>query len=64
MKKLNQEKLRKTFEENIESLSKEISKYEGKDNLILEEEKYLSYMEGMRKALEIVNKHLEDYKID
>jgi hypothetical protein len=64
MKKLNQEKLRKTFEDNIESLSKEISKYEGKDNLILEEEKYLSYMEGMRKALEIVNKHLEDYKID
>jgi hypothetical protein len=64
MKKLNQEKLRKTFEKNIESLSKEISKYEGKDNLILEEEKYLSYMEGMRKALEIVNKHLEDYKID
>jgi hypothetical protein len=64
MKKLNQEKLRKTFEDNIESLSKEISKYEGKDNLILEEEKYLSYMEGMRKALEIVNKHLEDYKIN
>lgn len=64
MKKLNQEKLRKTFEENIESLSKEISKYEGRDNLMLEEEKYISYMEGMRKSLEIVNKHLEDYKID
>lgn len=64
MKKLNQEKLRKTFEETIESLSKEISKYEGKDNLMLEEEKYISYTEGMRKALEIVNKHLEDYKID
>ena len=64
MKKLNQEKLRKTFEETIESLSKEISKYEGRDNLMLEEEKYISYMEGMRKSLEIVNKHLEDYKID